>query len=51
MIGGNISTNAGGTGVLAYGNMRDLVMGLKVVLPNGEIWDGLNKLAQKQYGL
>lgn len=34
-IGGNISTNAGGTAVLAYGNTRDLVLGLEVVLPTG----------------
>ncbi|MCF6320956.1 MAG: FAD-binding oxidoreductase [Rhizobiaceae bacterium] len=50
MIGGNISTNAGGTGVLAYGNTRDLVMGLEVVLPNGEIWDGLNRLRKNNTG-
>jgi len=50
MIGGNISTNAGGTGVLAYGNTRELVMGLEVVLPNGEIWDGLNKLRKNNTG-
>jgi len=35
MIGGNLSTNAGGTGVLRYGNARDLVLGLEVVLPGG----------------
>ncbi len=50
MIGGNISTNAGGTGVLAFGNTRDLVMGLEVVLPDGEIWDGLNKLRKNNTG-
>ena len=50
MIGGNVSTNAGGTGVLAYGNTRDLVMGLEVVLPNGDIWDGLNKLRKNNTG-
>ncbi len=50
MIGGNISTNAGGTGVLAYGNMRDLVLGLEVVLPSGEIWDGLNRLRKNNTG-
>ncbi len=49
-IGGNISTNAGGTGVLAYGNMRDLVMGLEVVLPNGDIWNGLNQLRKNNTG-
>ena len=36
---GNISTNAGGTNVLRYGNARDLVLGLEVVLPSGEIWE------------
>ncbi|RYB97097.1 FAD-binding oxidoreductase [Ciceribacter ferrooxidans] len=43
-IGGNLSTNAGGTAVLAYGNMRQLCLGLEVVLPTGEIWDGLRRL-------
>ena len=41
MIGGNLSTNAGGVQVLRYGNARNLVLGLEVVLPNGEVWDGL----------
>src|SRR5690606_41146086 len=36
-IGGNISTNAGGTQVVRYGMMRDLVLGLEAVLPNGEV--------------
>lgn len=49
-IGGNISTNAGGTGVLAYGNTRDLVLGLEVVLPNGDIWNGLRKLKKDNTG-
>ena len=49
-IGGNISTNAGGTGVLAYGNTRSLVMGLEVVLPSGEIWDGLRRLKKDNTG-
>lgn len=49
-IGGNISTNAGGTAVLAYGNMRDLVLGLEVVLPSGEVWDGLRKLRKDNTG-
>ena len=49
-IGGNISTNAGGTGVLAYGNTRDLVLGLEVVLPSGEIWDGLRALRKDNTG-
>ncbi|MBX3570617.1 MAG: FAD-binding oxidoreductase, partial [Rhizobiaceae bacterium] len=38
-IGGNLSTNAGGTGVLAYGNARELCLGVEVVLPTGEIFD------------
>lgn len=49
-IGGNISTNAGGTAVLAYGNTRDLVLGLEVVLPTGEIWNGLRALRKDNTG-
>lgn len=49
-IGGNLSTNAGGTAVLRYGNMRDLVLGLEVVLPNGEIWNGLRELRKDNAG-
>ncbi|MBT7955243.1 MAG: FAD-binding oxidoreductase, partial [Rhodospirillaceae bacterium] len=49
-IGGNLSTNAGGIGVLRYGNTRDLVLGLEVVLPSGEIWDGLNALRKDNTG-
>ncbi len=49
-IGGNISTNAGGTSVLAYGNTRQLVMGLEVVLPSGEIWNGLRRLKKDNTG-
>lgn len=49
-IGGNIGTNAGGTSVLAYGNTRDLVMGLEAVLPSGDIWDGLSKLRKDNTG-
>ena len=49
-IGGLISTNAGGTGVLAYGNMRDLVLGLEVILPSGEIWNGLTGLRKDNTG-
>src|SRR5258708_944010 len=41
MIGGNLSTNAGGVQVLRYGNARNLVLGLEVVLPNGDVWNGL----------
>lgn len=49
-IGGNLSTNAGGTAVLAYGNMRQLCLGLEVVLPTGEIWDGLRRLRKDNTG-
>jgi FAD/FMN-containing dehydrogenase len=49
-IGGNLSTNAGGTGVLRYGNARDLVLGLEVVLPDGRIWDGLRALRKDNTG-
>jgi FAD/FMN-containing dehydrogenase len=49
-IGGLISTNAGGTGVLAYGNMRELVLGIEAVLPSGEIWNGLSALRKDNTG-
>lgn len=49
-IGGNLSTNAGGTAVLAYGNMRQLCLGLEVVLPTGEIWEGLRRLKKDNTG-
>jgi D-lactate dehydrogenase (cytochrome) len=49
-IGGNISTNAGGTGVLRYGNTRALVLGLEVVLPDGSVWDGLRALKKDNTG-
>ena len=49
-IGGNVSTNAGGTNVLAYGNTRSLVLGLEVVLPTGEIWNGLRGLLKDNTG-
>ncbi|SER98261.1 FAD-binding oxidoreductase [Rhizobium sp. NFR03] len=49
-IGGNLSTNAGGTAVLAYGNMRQLCLGLEAVLPTGEIWDGLRRLKKDNTG-
>jgi len=49
-IGGNISTNAGGVAVLRYGNMRDLVLGLEVVLPDGQVWDGLRGLRKDNTG-
>ena len=49
-IGGNLSTNAGGISVLRYGNMRDLVLGLEVVLPDGRIWNGLRSLRKDNTG-
>lgn len=49
-IGGVISTNAGGVNVLRYGNMRDLVLGIEAVLPNGEIWNGLKRLRKDNTG-
>jgi FAD/FMN-containing dehydrogenase len=49
-IGGNLSTNAGGVSVLKYGNTRDLVLGLEVVLPNGDIWSELNSLRKDNTG-
>ncbi|HUX91808.1 MAG TPA: FAD-binding oxidoreductase [Gallionellaceae bacterium] len=49
-IGGNLSTNAGGIGVLRYGNTRDLVLGLEVVLPDGRIWNGLRSLRKDNTG-
>ncbi|MGE5537365.1 MAG: FAD-binding oxidoreductase [Gemmatimonas sp.] len=50
MIGGNLSTNAGGVGVLRYGNARELVLGLEVVLPDGRVWDGLRSLRKDNTG-
>lgn len=49
-IGGLVSTNAGGTGVLRYGNMRELVLGLEVVLADGSVWDGLRALRKDNSG-
>ena len=49
-IGGNLSTNAGGTNVLRYGNARDLVLGLEVVTASGDIWDGLSVLRKDNTG-
>lgn len=49
-IGGLISTNAGGVAVLRYGMMRDLILGLEVVLPSGDIWDGLSGLRKNNTG-
>ncbi|MEI6736964.1 MAG: FAD-binding oxidoreductase [Pseudomonadota bacterium] len=49
-IGGNLSTNAGGTNVLRYGNARDLVLGLEAVTPAGDIWHGLSGLRKDNTG-
>ena len=49
-IGGLVSTNAGGVAVLRYGMMRDLILGLEVVLPSGEIWDGMSALRKDNTG-
>ena len=49
-IGGNLSTNAGGTAVLRYGNARELVLGLEVVLPSGTVWNGLRRLRKDNTG-
>jgi FAD/FMN-containing dehydrogenase len=49
-IGGNLATNAGGVGVLRYGNARDLCLGLEVVTANGEVWNGLRGLRKDNSG-
>ncbi|MGE0799324.1 MAG: FAD-binding oxidoreductase [Lautropia sp.] len=49
-IGGNLSTNAGGVQVIRYGNMRELCLGLEVVTPDGELWNGLRGLRKDNTG-
>jgi FAD/FMN-containing dehydrogenase len=49
-VGGFLSTNAGGTAVIRYGNARALTLGLEVVLPDGEIWHGLKRLRKDNTG-
>ena len=49
-IGGNLSTNAGGLNVIAYGNTRDLCLGLEVVLADGRVWNGLKRLRKDNTG-
>jgi FAD/FMN-containing dehydrogenase len=49
-IGGNLAANAGGTQVLRYGNARELCLGLEVVTPQGEVWDGLSGLRKDNTG-
>ncbi len=49
-IGGLLATNAGGTGVIRWGNMRDLALGLEVVLADGRVWHGLKALRKDNMG-
>jgi FAD/FMN-containing dehydrogenase len=49
-IGGALSTNAGGNNTIRYGNARDLMLGLEVVLPDGRIWNGLRSLRKDNTG-
>nr|MBA3776069.1 FAD-binding oxidoreductase [Betaproteobacteria bacterium] len=49
-IGGNLSTNAGGTAVLRFGNARDLTLGLEIVLADGRVWNGLRGLRKDNTG-
>ncbi|WP_448508865.1 FAD-binding oxidoreductase [Immundisolibacter sp.] len=49
-LGGALSTNAGGTNVLRYGNARELTLGLEVVLADGQVWDGLAALRKDNTG-
>ncbi len=49
-LGGNLSTNAGGVQVLRYGNTRELCLGLEVVTPAGEVWNGLRGLRKDNTG-
>lgn len=49
-IGGNLSSNAGGTAVLRYGNARELCLGLEVVTAQGQVWDGLRGLRKDNTG-
>ena len=49
-IGGVLATNAGGNNTVRYGNARDLVLGLEVVLPDGSVWNGLRRLRKDNTG-
>lgn len=49
-VGGNLATNAGGIAVLRYGNVRDMALGLEVVLPDGRVWNGLRALRKDNTG-
>jgi FAD/FMN-containing dehydrogenase len=50
MVGGNLATNAGGTQVIRYGNTRELCLGLEVVTPSGDVWNGLSGLRKDNTG-
>ena len=49
-VGGVLATNAGGNNTVRYGNARDLVLGLEVVLPDGQVWNGLRRLRKDNTG-
>jgi FAD/FMN-containing dehydrogenase len=49
-IGGLLSTNAGGTMTIRYGNMRELILGIEAVLPDGRVWNGLRRLHKNNTG-
>jgi len=49
-VGGVLGTNAGGNNTVRYGNARDMVLGLEVVLPEGQVWDGLRRLRKDNTG-
>lgn len=49
-VGGILATNAGGNNTVRYGNARDMVLGLEVVLPDGQIWNGLRRLRKDNTG-
>ena len=49
-LGGILSTNAGGNNTVRYGNARDMVLGLEVVLPDGQVWNGLRRLRKDNTG-
>lgn len=49
-IGGNLATNAGGVGVLRYGNARELCLGIEAVMPDGQVWHGLKRLRKDNTG-
>lgn len=49
-LGGAIATNGGGINVLRYGNTREQVMGVEVVLADGRIWNGLRALPKDNSG-